>query len=157
MFGGESIHALDAKWRVFLPKRIAALLPRDEEGQTYALLTRGLDRCINLFTKEGYDTEVGRLSRTVFAGPDGRAAQRLFFASAFTQALDSSGRLLIPEKLRELAGLKERDELALVGVGNHVELWRAEDWRRYESQHDATWDEVVVRHAGEQGAAPEVA
>jgi MraZ protein len=147
VFGGESIHALDAKWRVFLPKRIAELLPRDGAGQLYAVLTRGLDSCINLFTQAGYEAEVARLSRTVFAGPDGRAAQRLFFASAFTQTLDASGRLLIPEKLRAIAGLEEREDLALLGVGNHVEIWRAKEWQSYESRHEGDWDELVVRHA----------
>lgn len=153
MFGGESIHALDAKWRVFLPQRIAALLPRDGEGKPFAVLTRGLDRCINLFTKDGYDAEVARLSRTAFLGPEGRAAQRLFFASVFQQSLDSSGRLLIPEKLRQLAGLVEREELALLGHDSRVEIWRAENWRRYELDNDATWDEQMVAAAGPGNAA----
>ncbi len=147
MFGGESIHPLDAKWRVFLPQRIAGFLPKDGEGRPYAVLTRGLDRCINLFTQAGYDAEVARLSRTAFQGAAGRAAERLFFASVFQQGLDSSGRLLIPEKLRQLAGLVEREELALIGRHNCVELWRATAWREYEAKNESAWDDLMVAAA----------
>ncbi len=148
MFSGESIHALDAKWRVFLPKRIQTLLPRDEEGQAYAILSRGFDRCISLHTQEGFEAEVADLERTVFAGPEGRAAQRLFFSSVFRQPLDSSGRLLVPDSLRQQIGLGEREEVALVGVDRRFELWRLADWRRYQSAHDAAYDELMQRLAG---------
>jgi MraZ protein len=43
--------------------------------------------------------------------------------------LDSQGRLLLNEKLRKRAGLK--DNVTLVGVRDHIELWNTQDWDQY--------------------------
>jgi MraZ protein len=43
--------------------------------------------------------------------------------------LDSQGRLLLNERLRKRAGLKEK--ITLVGVRDHIELWNTENWEQY--------------------------
>lgn len=126
MFVGESRHSVDAKKRVFLPKRFQHGLALDDEGNRVAILTRGLDGCLFLFSEEGFARALKRLPTAAFAGRDQRALQRRFFSNTSRVNLDSSGRLLLPEKLRTLAGIA--GEVVMVGVVDRIELWSGEQW-----------------------------
>jgi len=61
------------------------------------------------------------------------AFERISFALASKIELDNQGRLLLSDKLRKRAGLKE--DVTLVGVRDHIELWNTEDWEQYLSDH----------------------
>ena len=141
MFCGESRHSVDAKHRVFLPKRFQADLPLDEDGGRVAVLTRGLDGCLYLFTEAGLDRALERMDTEAFAQADHRRLQRLFFSHTHSVTLDASGRLLLPEKLRKLAGVQR--EVVMVGVRQRVEIWAAERWDAFESANgDDAFDEL---------------
>ncbi len=58
--------------------------------------------------------------------PVTRQLRRLIFASANQVDLDSVGRILIPQFLREFAGLE--DDAVIVGVGDSIEIWSPEVW-----------------------------
>ena len=61
------------------------------------------------------------------------AFERISFALASKVELDSQGRLLINERLKKRAGLK--DHITLVGVRDHIELWNSESWEQYLSDN----------------------
>ncbi len=61
------------------------------------------------------------------------AFERISFAFSSRIELDSQGRLLLNERLRKRAGLK--DHITLIGVRDHIELWNDEDWEQYVSNH----------------------
>jgi division/cell wall cluster transcriptional repressor MraZ len=69
------------------------------------------------------------------------AFERVSFALASKVELDSQGRLLLNERLRKRAGLK--DLITLVGVRDHIELWNNEDWERYLSDHMAQYQKQM--------------
>ena len=154
MFLGESTHSLDAKGRVFVPKRVQAELSQDDEGHRVAVLARGLNGCLNLFTEAGFEREVARLRSSPFSGPQARRAELLFYSTAFPAQVDKSGRLVIPEKLRKLAKLTE--DVTLIGLGERVEIWDRATWEAFEAAHAGEFDELAPAWAaGQAGAAPE--
>lgn len=138
MFCGDSRHTVDAKHRVFLPKRFQQDLPLDAEGNRAAVLTRGLDGCLYLFTEEGLERALQRMDTEAFAGVEHRKLQRLFFSYTSRVTLDASGRLLLPEKLRALAGIGK--EVVMIGVRDRVEIWSAERWDRFEEDNRDSFD-----------------
>ncbi len=125
MFCGDSRHTVDPKSRVFVPKRFQQDLPLDPEGNRNAILTRGLDGCLFLFPESGLERALSRMDTEAFAKPSQRKLQRLFFSFTARVTLDASGRLLIPEKLRTLAGIER--EVVMVGVVDRVEVWEIPD------------------------------
>ncbi len=142
MFCGDSRHMVDAKHRVFLPKRFLSDLPMDEKGSRVAILTRGLDGCLFLFTEEGLERALERMDTEAFAGGNERKLQRLFFSYTSRVTLDTSGRLLLPEKLRNLAGIRKQKEVVMIGVRERVEIWDAERWDAYEAENAKAFEEL---------------
>jgi MraZ protein len=130
VFCGDSTHTVDAKHRVFLPKRFQLELPLDEEGGRVAILTRGLDDCLYLFSEAGFQRALERMDTQTFTGPEQRILQRLFFSHVHKLTLDSSGRVLLPEKLRKLVGIQK--EIQMVGIYDRVEIWAHDRWEAFE-------------------------
>jgi transcriptional regulator MraZ len=140
LFCADSRHSVDAKHRVFLPKRFQGELPLDEDGARVAFLTRGLDGCLFLFTEGGLEQALERMDTEAFAQADARKVQRLFFSYTSRVTLDASGRLLLPEKLRKLAGIQK--EVVMLGVRERVEIWAAERWDAFEAENGEAFDEL---------------
>jgi len=149
VFSGESIHTLDPKNRVFVPKRFQDELARDSGGQQVAILTRGFERCLFLFSEQGFGKVLERLQTQPFGGERLRKMQRLFFANVHPSPLDSSGRLLLPEKLRKYAAIER--EVVMVGVADRAEIWDRGQWERFESDNDDDFDELDVVLVGGGG------
>lgn len=133
MFVGASQHSLDQKSRVFVPKRIQDGLTRTATGGLQGFLTPGEDGCLYLFPVDTFEAAAGELSTRVFASDDARAARRLFFGSAAPVELDSSGRILLPEELRERFGIAK--EVVIVGVEDRAEIWPVQAWKSYQAKH----------------------
>lgn len=152
MWLGESTHTLDSKNRVFLPKRFQDGLDRDEQGNLTAILTRGFESCLFLHSRSGFQRVLDRLRTEPFAGARARLMQRLFFASSHPVTLDASGRLLLPEKLKQLAGIDR--ELAMIGAVDRIELWALDAWRKLESEHGQDFDQLDRVLLGSDGSAP---
>jgi MraZ protein len=142
VFSGDSIHTLDPKNRVFVPKRFQDELGRDADGQQVAVLTRGFEGCLFLFSAPGYQRVLERLQTQPFGGAELRKMQRLFFSNVHPTPLDSSGRILLPEKLRRYAGLDK--EVAMVGVADRAEIWDRARWEAFESESDGDFDSLGV-------------
>lgn len=140
MFYGDSFHSMDAKHRVFVPKRFQQALGRDAEGNMVAFLTLGLDGCLFLFSEDGFQRALARMDTQAFTGAKQRKMQRLFFANTHRVQLDASGRLLVPEKLRQQVGFEK--EVAMVGVIERAELWPRERWEVFQEENGSDFDEL---------------
>ncbi|MBL8861477.1 MAG: cell division/cell wall cluster transcriptional repressor MraZ [Planctomycetes bacterium] len=150
MFHGESTHVLDAKFRLVVPKRIADHLGRGAEGAKTCFLTRGQDRCLYLFSKEGFERAMSSLRLASFGGDEQRAASRVFAANTFELELDGSGRVLVPEKLRSQLG--EEREVVVIGNFGHAEIWGKRAWEEYQARNEGLLDRID-RILGDQGRA----
>ncbi|MER3469319.1 MAG: division/cell wall cluster transcriptional repressor MraZ [Thermoflexus sp.] len=119
MFLGEYRHGIDAKGRLFLPARYR---PFFASG---AVLTRGLEPCLYLFTWSGRRV-AERISALPLTVPEAREWRRFFFGGAFDVVPDEQGRILIPASLRAYAGLEA--QAVIVGVHTHLEIWSPSAW-----------------------------
>ena len=114
---GDYQHALDNKGRIFIPARL-----REELGQA-VFVTLSMDRCLSVYSKENWDL----LTEKVNALPYVRQRKmRPLFAYAVRCDLDAQGRILLPQNLRDWAGLVKN--VTVVGCNNHAELWDSDSW-----------------------------
>ena len=152
MFLGESVHTLDAKSRVVVPARFLPEFRTDDAGKRPATITRGFEGCLFLFPEEGFLKAMERMATQAFLGEEQRRMQRLFFSNAQAQSIDRAGRLLIPEKLRDLAGLELEKEVVLVGCADRAELWSARGWEEFNARHGDEFDRLDTVLLGQGGS-----
>ena len=115
---GEYQHALDNKGRVFIPARL-----REKLGQT-VYITLSMDRCLSIYSKESWDGLIEKVNALPYVR---QRKMRPLFAYAVCCDLDAQGRVLIPQNLRDWAGLTK--SVTVVGCNNHAELWDSDSWR----------------------------
>jgi len=135
VFCGESNHSVDAKKRVFVPKRFQQGLPMDSQGSRVAVLTRGLGGCLYLMAESGFNRAIRRINTEAFASEQDLRLQRLIFSVSQRINLDGSGRLLLPAKLVEMAGIAK--DVIMVGVMDRVEIWSADRWNAFQGNTDS--------------------
>jgi MraZ protein len=123
MLIGEYTHTIDDKNRLSLPARFRA-----EMGKK-VVVTPGLDGCLFVFTLKQWEKISGKLGESSLLQGDTRSFNRYMLGGATEAEVDSLGRVLIPDFLRERAALKEK--VAVVGVQSRVELWNDKKWHEY--------------------------
>jgi MraZ protein len=126
MFLGQFYHNLDEKGRLTIPAKFRDALA---EG---AYLTQGFDRNLRLLTEADFEIISEKINRLSMTDPSIRQLRRLIFSTASEVQLDRIGRTLIPQFLREFAGLE--NEAVIVGVGEAIEIWSPEAWAEQSSQ-----------------------
>ena len=115
---GEYQHSLDNKGRLFIPAKL-----RDELGEVF-YVTLSMDKCLCAYSSENW----AAFSEKVNAMPYVKQRKmRPLFAHAARCELDSQGRALIPQNLRDYAGLTK--SVTVLGCNNHAELWDTESWK----------------------------
>jgi len=142
MLIGEFTHNFDEKKRVAVPAKF-----RKEIGKK-AVITRGLDRCLFVFPLKEWDIVADRLSNLPMGQPDNRNFSRLFLAGAVDVNLDSLGRILVPDYLKDFAELKGR--VVITGVYKRLEIWDEKAWKEYKAQIEKQTD-VLAERLGELG------
>ena len=136
MFLGQYQHSLDQKGRMTIPVRFRDSLV---DG---AYVTQGFDQNLKLQTEPVFELLAEKVNRLSDTDPKIRKLRRLFFSSAGRVELDRLGRILVPQFLREFAGLE--DEAVIVGVGDSIEIWSPEAWQeQLESLSDAEANALV--------------
>ncbi len=142
MLLGEFKHNLDTKGRVALPVKF-----RNKLGAG-AIITRGLDHCLFVFAHKEWETLAQKLMALPLAQANSRAFSRLMLAGASDVEIDKQGRILIPDYLREYAGLKK--ETVITGLYNRMEIWDKEEWQKYKQKTETESDEIAEK-LGELG------
>jgi MraZ protein len=120
MFLGQFRHNLDPKNRLTIPARYRDLLA---EG---AYVTRGFDGNLIVYTAATFHVITQQANQTSVTDPAARQLKRLLFSNADFIEVDRAGRILIPDFLRESAGLE--NEVVISGMGDHFEIWSPERW-----------------------------
>jgi len=127
MFYGEFEHSLDKKGRVIIPSSFRDILK--EKYAEKLFLSRGLDGCLFLFTEEEWKTLERDFKEVSFTKKDARGFNRLFFSGSCELRCDKQGRILIPQSLKDWAGIKE--DVMVVGVSSRIEIWAKERWQEF--------------------------
>ncbi len=121
MFLGEFEHTIDDKGRLTVPAKF-----RDElEGGV--VVTRGLDKCLWAYSRSEWEILAAKIAKLPTTTNQAvRNFSRFMFSSAFDSIPDRQGRVLIPQNLRNYAGIT--NETVIIGVMNKVEIWNPENW-----------------------------
>ena len=134
---GTHDRTLDDKKRLALPKRV-----REQLGNIKRLfVSQGVDQCLWLFGPSDLDRLAEKIDKAPAAQGKVRVFSRLFFASMEAVELDRNGRILIPERLVQFAGLVH--DVVLIGVRDHLELWDAQRWQQYLAANGPRFDAVA--------------
>src|SRR3989344_6259185 len=143
MLIGEYTHSLDSKKRVAVPMRF-----RKELGRK-VVITRGLDRCLWIYPLSGWRKVAEKLGNLSMGQADTRGFNRFMLAGAIETEIDQIGRILIPDFLKEFAGLSTK--VIVAGVHSRVEIWDEARWRGYKKRIRGQADELAQK-LGEVGA-----
>lgn len=142
-FRGQYEHSLDSKDRITIPAKFRAAL---DAG---VVLLESLDPCVAIYPLGEYSRFAERfLSGLNPLSRKGRMMVRRFHARSHDESLDSAGRVRLPRHLIDHAGLE--GACVVVGVDDHLEIWRPDRW----AEHDAEIDAEAEELAEELAAAP---
>lgn len=125
MFIGEYTHTIDDKGRVAIPMKFRGEIAHG------AVVTRGLDNCLFLYPKHEWEKLSDKLGSLPMSKANTRAFVRLMLAGAMEVELDTQGRTVIPDYLRQYAGVKKN--IVVAGVLNRLEIWDAHAWEKYKA------------------------
>lgn len=135
MLIGEYLHTLDEKKRISLPGKF-----RKEVGRK-VVITRGLDACLFMFSTKAWEKIAEKVSNLPVGQSDTRGMSRFLLAGACESEVDGAGRILIPEYLKDFAGLKLR--VVLAGVSDRVEIWDEKTWGAYKRRIEKGADQMA--------------
>ena len=142
MFISEYSHNLDDKGRMAIPAKFRRELAKG------AVVTRGLDNCLFLYTKTEWAKLAEKLAALPISQSNSRAFSRLMLAGAMDVELDKQGRVILPEYLRKFASIKKT--LVVAGLYNRLEIWDEELWNKYKNQTEAE-SGTIAEKMGELG------
>ena len=123
MFIGEYNHNLDNKGRLAVPVKF-----RDDLKKG-AVVTKGLDGCLFLYTMSEWKALAEKLSKLPISQSNTRAFARLMLAGAMDVQVDKQGRVVLPDYLRKYAMLKKK--IIISGLYNRLEIWDENNWEKY--------------------------
>ena len=142
MLTGEYEHNMDEKGRVFLTSKLRSQIVAEDHGDDY-FLTMGSNGILCLYPAK-YFQQLALAGAPGTAAPDEAVSfERMSFALASKVELDRQGRLLLPERLRKRANLG--NQLTLVGVRDHIELWNTDDWDSYVEDRMNTYQKQITQ------------
>ena len=139
MFRGANKVTLDAKGRVAMPARYRDTLVERSGGRLVATVDRS-DKCLLIYPLPDWEEIERKLMRLPTLNPQARRLQRLMVGHATDLELDSHGRVLVPPKLREYAGLAR--QAMLIGQGSRFELWDELQWNERRDEWLQAGDET---------------
>ena len=142
MFMGTYNNSIDAKNRMIVPAKLRNQFKGDQ-----CVITIGMEHCLCIYTREDWD----RLCEKFMGIPESDLQARRFVRAVTGNAaeyeFDSQGRIIIPDNLREYAGIKK--ELVSVGVMTKIEVWAKEVWTspdNTDKMDPKEWSEALLRY-----------
>lgn len=127
MFYGQYEHALDTKDRLIIPSKFREIFKEHYAEKFF--ITRGLDRCLFVFTEEEWRTQEKQFRDMSFTREEARKFNRLYFSGACEVLCDKQGRILIPGYLKNYAEIKQ--DVVIIGVSDRIEIWAKDKWDQF--------------------------
>ncbi len=138
MFYGEYNHSIDLKGRLILPAKFRDVCL--ENGYDRFFLTRGLDKCIFMFTEDEWRIQEKKFKAMSFTRKEARSFNRLFFSGAVDVVPDKQGRFIIPQFLKTYASIDQK--VIVIGVANRIEIWSDEMWKTFYQDSNASFEQI---------------
>lgn len=138
MFVGTTQNTIDEKGRLTLSAKWRS------ELASGVVITRGFDKCLFIFPQSKFEAMSQEIEEQGMALADVRAFARHLSAMAEMAEPDKQGRIIIPQNLREFAGLD--GEVVVIGVVNRLEVWNPEKYKEVNKKVEADADVVAERY-----------
>lgn len=136
---GTFQRALDDKQRLAFPKRLRDAMGNDELKELYVAPEVG--RSLSVFSPDTFERRAARIEQQSTARSSVANYLRLYYSQAERVEIDSQGRIRLPERLVEFAQLKQ--DIVLLGVNDHVEIWDQVIWNEFLSEHSQGFDQLA--------------
>jgi MraZ protein len=137
MLIGQYSHTMDPKKRLSLPSKWRKSLGKK------VIMTRGLDSCIFLYETKEWEKIAEKLASQSFGNKEARDLNRFFLSGATEVEIDTAGRILIPDFLKDFSKLNEK--VVLAGLYSRVEIWDEKVWNVKQEEISGKADEVASR------------
>ncbi len=124
MLLGQFAGKMGEKHQVSLPKKFRTVL-----GEKL-IVTKGFENCLIVVGAKNWQTLLEGTEGRPFTNQSTRELQRFLLGNATEVELDSKGRFVLPEFLREFA--KIRDEVVFAGIQRFVEIWDKGAWEKHQ-------------------------
>jgi MraZ protein len=149
-FLGEFEATLDAKGRFLLPAGFKKQLSEEEDIRF--VVNRGFEKCLSLYPLKSWEPLFAEISKLNDFDPKVREFRRYFLNGATFVEQDSAGRLLIPQNLKEHAGLQK--DIVLAAAVNKIEIWDSNKYRQLfdsfsQEAFSSLADEVMNKKPGD--------
>lgn len=141
MFSGEYICKLDEKGRFLVPTAMRERLGTEGNGVVFI---KGPERALWVYSSVEW-TNVLERTQAKLDEDQSRLFMHFVVAEAGTSDVDRAGRILIPGKLRKLIPMEDDQEIVLVGLYNHLEIWNPSEWRRYVSTSEDKFEQNLSK------------
>ncbi len=141
MFYGEYVHYIDRKGRLILPAKFREVSKANFIEKFF--VTRGLDNCLFMFAEEEWRSQENKFKGMPFTKQQARTFNRLYFSGAVEVVSDKQGRILLPQYLKDFAGIKR--DVVLVGVSNRIEIWAKENWEKFYGNCRQSFEEIAEK------------
>ena len=135
MLLGEFHHNIDDKGRLVIPTKF-----REDLGQEF-ILTRGIEKCLYVYSKTEWEKLVGKLNTLPFTKKVTRTFTRFFYSGATACEFDKSGRMSIPSPLVSYAGLDK--ECIIIGVNDHLEIWDSKAFEEFMNDNSDIIEDIA--------------
>jgi MraZ protein len=126
VFRGSSTVSIDAKGRLAVPSRFRERLLSIAGGCLVQTLNP-LDRSFWLYPLNEWEVIETKLARLSDFDKQSRRAKQMMRGYATDCQLDTQGRILIAQELRDYAGIKK--QAVILGQGNKFEVWDHLSWK----------------------------
>jgi len=147
VFYGEYEHTIDKKGRIIVPSRFRDFLKEYDVKKIF--VTRGLDKCLFLFTEDEWKAQESKFRSIPFTKSESRKFNRLYFSGAAQVECDAQGRILLPKYLKDFAEI--RRDIIFIGVSNRMEVWSKEVWHEYYKTSKGSYEEIAERLMSAEG------
>lgn len=137
MLIGEYKHTIDSKKRLAIPAKF-----RKELGEK-AVVTRGIDKCLFVYPLKEWEVFAEKLSKLPVGQSNSRSFSRVMLAGAQDVEMDSLGRIIVPEYLKQYAGLSKK--VVVVGLYNRLEIWDENSWKGYQDNAERSAGEIAEK------------
>ncbi len=128
MFMSRYNHTIDPKGRLSIPSKYREIL-----GDVF-VVSKGMDGCLFVYADETWKEFEAKLAALPLVNKQARQLARFFLSGAQYVTVDKQGRILVPQDLRDFAGLEK--DVVLSGMGSRIEVWSLEKWNEVNSQVD---------------------
>ena len=139
MFYGEYDHTIDEKGRLIVPSKLRA--PMKDNFIDRFFVTRGFEKCLFIFAEQEWRRIEEKFRQLPITKSVARSLASNFYSAACESDCDKQGRILIPKRLLDYAGLQK--EVIIIGVSKRIEVWDKENWKIYSEKSLENYEQAA--------------